>query len=107
MKEQWVRAGLLADFANNRLIYKEGNYHIALFQIENTIYAVDNICTHGNACLSEGELEGLYIECPLHAGLVDLRNGKAADAPITRDTRVYQTRTVDGIVEMNLLVAAL
>jgi len=62
---------------------------IALFRVAGNVYALDDICTHGNACLSEGDMDGFEIECPLHAGAFDIRNGKALCAPLTRDTRSH------------------
>ena len=102
MGDQWINAGDIKDFDDDRLVYIGGDLQIGLFQVDGVIYAIDNICTHGNACLSDGELEDCFIECPLHAGLVDLRTGEAVEAPITRDTRAYKTRVVDGVVQFSL-----
>ena len=41
---------------------------IALYQVDGEIFATNNICTHGNARLCDGFLEGHEIECPLHQG---------------------------------------
>jgi naphthalene 1,2-dioxygenase ferredoxin component len=68
---------------------------VGLFRVEGEIHALDDICTHGNALLSEGFLDGHEIECPLHAGLVDVRTGKGTTAPIVRDTRRHEVR-IDG-----------
>jgi naphthalene 1,2-dioxygenase system ferredoxin subunit len=68
---------------------------IGLFRVNGEIHALDDICTHGQALLSDGEIDGYEIECPLHAGLVDVRTGRATEAPVTRDTRHHETR-VDG-----------
>lgn len=68
---------------------------VGLFRVDGEIYALDDICTHGNALLSEGFLDGHEIECPLHAGLVDVRTGKGTTAPIVRDTRHHDVR-IDG-----------
>ncbi|MGF6508487.1 non-heme iron oxygenase ferredoxin subunit [Paraburkholderia sp. 32] len=68
---------------------------VGLFRVAGEIHALDDICTHGNALLSEGLLDGHEIECPLHAGLVDVRTGKGTTAPIVRDTRRHEVR-IDG-----------
>ncbi|AUT73638.1 non-heme iron oxygenase ferredoxin subunit [Paraburkholderia hospita] len=65
---------------------------IGLFRVDDEIHALDDICTHGAALLSDGEFEGHEIECPLHAGLVDVRTGRALSAPISRDTRRHETK---------------
>ena len=71
---------------------------IGLFRVDDEIHALDDICTHGAALLSDGEFEGHEVECPLHAGLVDVRTGRALAAPVSRDTRHHETR-----VEANVL----
>ena len=65
---------------------------IALYQVDSEIFATDNICAHGNARLCDGFLEGHEIECPLHQGKFDIRNGKAMCAPLTEDIRTYPVK---------------
>ena len=65
---------------------------LALYQVEGAIYATDNLCTHGNARLCDGFLEGHEIECPLHQGKFDIRNGKAMCAPLTEDVLTYPVK---------------
>ena len=64
----------------------------ALYQVDGEIYATDNICTHGNTRLCDGFLEGHEIECPLHQGKFDIRNGKAMCAPLTEDVKTYPVK---------------
>lgn len=73
-----------------------GERRIGIFRVEGEVYALDDICTHGNARLSEGELDGFEIECPLHAGAFDVRNGKALCAPLTRDTKCHAVCRKEG-----------
>lgn len=40
------------------------------------LYAIDDTCTHQDASLADGWLEGCEIECPLHAAIFDLRTGE-------------------------------
>lgn len=50
---------------------------IAVFHTEDgRLYAIDDTCTHQDASLSEGWLEGCLVECPLHAASFDLRTGE-------------------------------
>ncbi|CAE6784283.1 3-phenylpropionate/cinnamic acid dioxygenase ferredoxin subunit [Paraburkholderia domus] len=75
---------------------------VGLFRVDGEIYALDDICTHGNALLSEGFLDGHEIECPLHAGLVDIRTGKGTTSPIVRDTRRHDVRLDEGNLYVRL-----
>ena len=40
---------------------------IAIVHAEDgAVYAIDDVCTHANVSLSEGELDGCHLECWLH-----------------------------------------
>ncbi len=65
---------------------------VALYKVDGEVFATDNICSHGNARLCDGFLEGHEIECPLHQGKFDVRNGKAMCAPLTEDIKIYPVK---------------
>lgn len=67
-------------------------YQIALYKVEGEVFATDNICTHGQALLSDGFLEDGEIECPLHQGRFCIKSGKAICEPLTEDIKTYATR---------------
>jgi naphthalene 1,2-dioxygenase system ferredoxin subunit len=69
-----------------------GGKSFALYMVDGEVYVTDNICTHGNARLCDGFLEGHEIECPLHQGKFDIRNGKAMCAPLTEDVKTYPVK---------------
>ncbi|MET3179232.1 UNVERIFIED_ORG: naphthalene 1,2-dioxygenase system ferredoxin subunit [Variovorax guangxiensis] len=75
---------------------------LALYNVDGSIYATDNICTHGHARLCEGFLEGHEIECPLHQGRFDVRNGAPTCAPVTEAIRSYPVKIEGGRVFLSL-----
>lgn len=75
---------------------------IALYGVEGEVYATDNICTHGQARLCDGFLDGHEIECPLHQGKFDVRSGKATCEPVTDDLRSYPVKIEAGRVYLAL-----
>jgi naphthalene 1,2-dioxygenase system ferredoxin subunit len=75
---------------------------IALYKVEGSVFATDNTCTHGHARLCDGFLEGHEIECPLHQGKFDVRNGSPTCAPVTEALRCYPVRIQDGRVFLQL-----
>ena len=81
---------------------KVGDLDIAIYNIEGTFYATGNICTHAIAFLSDGFLDGDVVECPLHAGVFEVKTGKAVCAPVTEDIKTYPTRIVDNAVQVRL-----
>jgi naphthalene 1,2-dioxygenase system ferredoxin subunit len=75
---------------------------VALYGVDGQVYATANICTHGQARLCDGFLEGAEIECPLHQGKFDVRTGKAICAPLTDDIRTYPVKIENGRVFVDL-----
>ncbi len=71
---------------------------IALHCVDGVPHATDNLCTHGAARLCDGFLEGFEIECPLHQGRFDVRDGRALCAPVTANIGVYASRVEAGRV---------
>jgi naphthalene 1,2-dioxygenase system ferredoxin subunit len=71
---------------------------IALHTVAGKVYATDNVCTHGHARLCDGFLEGTEIECPLHQGKFDVRDGKALCAPAIEPFRTYEVKIEDARV---------
>lgn len=53
-----------------------GGVAIALFNVGGEIYAIDNACQHQGGALSEGELDGKVITCPLHQWQFNVTTGK-------------------------------
>ncbi len=75
---------------------------IALYKVEGSVFATDNTCTHGHARLCDGFLEGHEIECPLHQGKFDVRDGSPTCAPVTEALRCYPVRIEDGRVFLQM-----
>lgn len=67
----------------------------AVYTVGDAVYATDNLCTHGQARLCDGFLEGHEIECPLHQGKFDVRDGRPTCEPVTEALRSYPVK-VDG-----------
>ena len=64
---------------------------IAVFHTDDgEFFAVDDTCTHQDASLAEGWLEGCEVECPLHASRFDLRTGMVDAPPAKRGIRTHQ-----------------
>ena len=68
---------------------------IAVYAVGGDVYATDNICTHGQARLCDGFLDGHEIECPLHQGKFDVRDGTPLCDPVTEAIRSYPVK-IDG-----------
>ena len=65
-------------------------------------YALDDMCTHAEASLSEGEVYDCKIECPLHGAEFDIKTGQAVTPPATKDVKTYDVIEKDGWVYVTL-----
>ena len=75
---------------------------IAVYGVDGQPYATDNLCTHGNARLCDGFLEGHEIECPLHQGKFDVRDGRPTCAPVIEALRTYPVRSEGGRIFLKI-----
>ena len=76
---------------------------IAVFHTEDgEFFAVDDTCTHQDASLADGWLEGCEVECPLHASRFDLRTGAVDAPPAKRSIRTHAVAVVDDTVYVTM-----
>ena len=84
MANNWTDVGALDEVPDEDVVgVQAAGRDLALYGIDGQVYATDNLCTHGNARLCDGFLEGFEIECPLHQGKFDVRNGRPMCEPAT------------------------
>lgn len=63
---------------------------IALFNVEGIYYAIADTCTHDDGPLSEGEVQGTKVICPLHGAEFDLKTGAVLGPPAFEDVPSYR-----------------
>src|SRR5919204_5732840 len=78
---------------------------IAVFNADGEFYAVDDTCTHQDASLSDGFLEGCFVECPLHAAFFDLRTGMPTCLPAKRPVRTHPVTVEGDIIYVHVVPA--
>src|SRR5687768_8392188 len=71
---------------------------IAVFNVDGDFYAIDDTCTHQDASLADGWVEGCAVECPLHAACFDLRTGMPSGPPAKLPVRTHEVVVDDGVV---------
>lgn len=65
---------------------------LLLANVEGTIHACDEMCTHEDVSLSLGALQGNCLKCSLHGSRFDLLTGKPLDEPADEDLRIYPVK---------------
>ena len=66
-----------------------GGKPIAVYNLAGRFFATDDHCSHGDASLAGGFIEGDAIVCPLHFGSFDIRTGMPVDPPCTREIATH------------------
>ena len=70
-----------------------GGEKVALFNVDGTVYAIANTCSHRGGPLSEGEVEGTTVTCPWHGASFDLKTGAALGPPAMQGVMRYEVTT--------------
>lgn len=79
-----------------------GKRQLAIYDAADGLYATQALCSHAGAPLCDGYFDGHVIECPLHQGGFDIRDGKALYPPVTRNLKVYPVKVVNGRVRVKV-----
>jgi 3-phenylpropionate/trans-cinnamate dioxygenase ferredoxin subunit len=85
-----------------RLFLEIDQQDIVIFKILDEYFAIEDICSHDDGPLGEGELEGHKIICPRHGAHFDVRTGKAESLPAIVDIPAFPVRVVNGQIELGL-----
>ena len=77
-------------------IVEAGGERIALCNVAGTFYAIQDLCTHDDGPLGEGNLKGDQVECPRHGARFDVKSGAAVRMPAIAPVRTYSVRVENG-----------
>ncbi|MFM9998731.1 MAG: non-heme iron oxygenase ferredoxin subunit [Burkholderiaceae bacterium] len=90
-----------ADFVESGTVLRvdvQGLPPLAVFNLDGEYFVCDDTCSHGQASLSEGSIEGDRIECPWHNGQFCIRTGAALAGPVVAPIVSYPVTLKDGMV---------
>ncbi len=79
---------------------------VAIVRHDGELFAIEDVCSHGNVPLSEGDVEDGAVECYLHGSRFDLATGKALNLPATQPVRVFPIRTQGDDIQIDVSVTA-
>ena len=91
----WERAMRDADLVTSAAV-RVGERAIALFRWKESLYALDDICSHEFSRLSEGEIWDGEVYCPKHGSRFDLRTGAVTGLPATMPVAGYDVKVEEG-----------
>jgi 3-phenylpropionate/trans-cinnamate dioxygenase ferredoxin subunit len=98
-----TRLCALADLtAGSSLRVELADLDVAVVRVGDEVFAIEDVCSHAEVPLSDGEIDGCTIECALHGSRFDLRSGKPTGPPATQPVPVFPTTVIDGEVFADL-----
>jgi 3-phenylpropionate/trans-cinnamate dioxygenase ferredoxin component len=70
----------------------------AVYNIDGTLYAIEDVCTHDGGELAGGPIVGTTVECIRHGAVFDLATGAALCAPAHTPTVVLESKIEHGMI---------
>lgn len=77
-----------------------GENEILLANSEGKVYALCDRCSHMNAPLSVGALNGKVVTCPMHGARFDVTTGKKVAEPMALDPSKFPEPIPEGLQRM-------
>ena len=83
-----------------RIVVEVDDVWVVIFNVGGQYYAVEDMCSHEEYMLSEGEIDGYSLECSKHGARFDVRDGKVLAPPAVRPVKAYQVQVVGDEVQV-------
>ena len=75
-----------------RKLFEIDGTFVAVFNVDGTYYAIEDVCTHDDGPLVDGDLDDFEIECPRHGARFDIRDGKVLSFPAITPVPAYPVK---------------
>ena len=99
----FVKVGKIEDVPpGSAKVYEVNGRPLAVCNVEGDLYAIDDVCTHDEGSLDQGELEGCEIECPRHGARFDVRSGEVTALPAVLPIDTFKVRIQGDDVEIEV-----
>ena len=86
--------------ADNPFAASVGELKVGIYEVEGELHAIEDVCPHAYALLTQGFADGCEIECPLHNAVFDVTSGKHLRGEPCRDVKTFPVRVVEGRIEI-------
>lgn len=75
---------------------------VAVANVDGTLHAFGNVCTHRQCPLAKGDLEGSTVTCPCHGSQFDVTTGAVLSGPAEEPVLSYPVRIEDNAIQISL-----
>lgn len=98
-----IRVCALSDIPDNDMrCVSLPDRNVVVANTDAGVFVADEMCTHEDARLCDGNLSGTKIKCPLHGSRFELTTGKVLDDPAEDDLVTYPATVIDNVIYISL-----
>ena len=69
-----------------------GQEEVLLANVDGNFHAISDTCSHQGGTLSDGDLAGEQVECPLHGAAFNVVTGEVQNLPARQGVQAYEVR---------------
>ncbi|MFP4323053.1 MAG: Rieske (2Fe-2S) protein [Anaerolineales bacterium] len=86
-----------------RIVVEIDDLWVAVFNVDGTFYAIEDVCTHDGGPLAEGELDEAdkVVVCPRHGARFSLKTGKPT-FPAVKPVARFAVQVVDNDIQIDV-----
>ena len=100
---EWIEVAATSDLSDGRVkVAQAGEKRLALAQVGEEIFAMEDLCTHDNGPLGEGTLHGTEVECPRHGARFNVKTGQAVTLPAIVPVKTFPVKISEGKIYVEL-----
>ena len=77
-------------------VYEVDGRYVAVYNVQDELYAIEDVCTHDGNPLADGPVEGLEVICPRHGARFCLRTGAALSPPAYEPVATFPVAITHG-----------
>lgn len=93
----WVDVGAAGDVPRGEhRVYEVDGRFVAVYNVQDELYAIEDVCTHDGNPLSDGPVEGTEVICTRHGARFCLKTGAALTPPAYEPVATHAVERRDG-----------
>lgn len=101
--EEWNTVGTRDQVEPDQpLAASVGECKIGIYDVDGELHAIEDVCPHAAAHLTQGFADGCEIECPLHNATFDVTTGRHLRGEPCRDLKAYAVRLVGAEIQVRI-----